>query len=522
MKINFKNHGLNNIKLNFRIIILSVLVSLIFSFFTSIEFLLNFSNDDSFFYIKTAYNFSSGYGSTFDTINATNGYHPLWFLMLSAYYFLLNLFVSFSPELFFRFTVLLICLICIATEIIIFKYFKIINPSNYLKQFYLSVPLFFTLVVIRDFGMETHVLCLLITAYLYFKSDELMTQKSRLKTKLFLLVFIFLTRIDFLMNVIPIIILADYLTSPAEAGKKYLIYSLITVFCTAFAYFTSNYIFFGNFSTITAKIKNSFPEIIFYKNFTDLFAPGTFTNQFVKSFYVAVTVIIFLLINLKKSFRDKFSKSDYFLFGLCISSLVFIISNLFFNHYTLKEWYVAFPAFICSLLMIRMINLFPRVYVFSLILFISVFIYYFIRTRIENYKWDSMYYYALDLKNNTNENDRIFMIDLSGIVGYFSERKIINGDGLVNNFEYWKYKTEGKIGDYLKENKVKYYSTYSTGKGNHEMRDSSGYLIDMCYSNKFGGYAYTFPREDLVLKSPYYYSHAVNSDKGFWYLFKLR
>lgn len=43
-----------------------------------------FLPDDAFYYFEIASNFSQGFGSTFDRVNPTNGYHPLWFLMLSA------------------------------------------------------------------------------------------------------------------------------------------------------------------------------------------------------------------------------------------------------------------------------------------------------------------------------------------------------------------------------------------------------------------------------------------------------
>src|SRR5438105_423385 len=37
-----------------------------------------FTRDDAYYYFKVAENISEGHGSTFDGINATNGYHPLW------------------------------------------------------------------------------------------------------------------------------------------------------------------------------------------------------------------------------------------------------------------------------------------------------------------------------------------------------------------------------------------------------------------------------------------------------------
>jgi|NGEPerStandDraft_6_1074524.scaffolds.fasta_scaffold29501_3 hypothetical protein len=38
--------------------------------------------DDAFYYFRVAHNIASGAGSTFDGIDLTNGYHPLWQLLL--------------------------------------------------------------------------------------------------------------------------------------------------------------------------------------------------------------------------------------------------------------------------------------------------------------------------------------------------------------------------------------------------------------------------------------------------------
>jgi hypothetical protein len=40
-----------------------------------------FTRDDAYYYFKVAQNISEGHGSTFDGINLTNGYHPLWMLV---------------------------------------------------------------------------------------------------------------------------------------------------------------------------------------------------------------------------------------------------------------------------------------------------------------------------------------------------------------------------------------------------------------------------------------------------------
>ena len=42
--------------------------------------------DDNYFYFQVAWNFVRGMGSTFNNIMPTNGYYPLWMLVLSLVY----------------------------------------------------------------------------------------------------------------------------------------------------------------------------------------------------------------------------------------------------------------------------------------------------------------------------------------------------------------------------------------------------------------------------------------------------
>ena len=48
--------------------------------------LLSLVEDDAFYYFKIARNAAHGHWFTFDTINKTNGFHPLWgFVCYSVY-----------------------------------------------------------------------------------------------------------------------------------------------------------------------------------------------------------------------------------------------------------------------------------------------------------------------------------------------------------------------------------------------------------------------------------------------------
>jgi hypothetical protein len=47
-----------------------------------------FTRDDAYYYFKVAQNITEGHGSTFDGINLTNGYHPLWMIVCIPIFFL--------------------------------------------------------------------------------------------------------------------------------------------------------------------------------------------------------------------------------------------------------------------------------------------------------------------------------------------------------------------------------------------------------------------------------------------------
>ncbi|MFH0859937.1 MAG: hypothetical protein V1921_01940 [Candidatus Altiarchaeota archaeon] len=46
--------------------------------------------DDAFYYFGIARNIASGNGVTFNGQHMTNGFHPLWALMITPFYFLME------------------------------------------------------------------------------------------------------------------------------------------------------------------------------------------------------------------------------------------------------------------------------------------------------------------------------------------------------------------------------------------------------------------------------------------------
>ncbi len=59
--------------------------------FDLINLIRDVNNDDSFYYFQIAYNLASGNFSTFDGgITQTNGYHPLWLLLITPFYWVFD------------------------------------------------------------------------------------------------------------------------------------------------------------------------------------------------------------------------------------------------------------------------------------------------------------------------------------------------------------------------------------------------------------------------------------------------
>ncbi len=103
--------------------ILLIVAVLAIQFYAAFSDAYNFPNnwfnrDDAYYYFKVAENIGLGHGSTFDGINPTNGYHPLW-LLICIPIFLLARFDLILP---LRILLIVISLLNIATGILLYRW----------------------------------------------------------------------------------------------------------------------------------------------------------------------------------------------------------------------------------------------------------------------------------------------------------------------------------------------------------------------------------------------------------------
>ena len=61
-------------------------------------------------------------------------------------------------------------------------------------------------------------------------------------------------------------------------------------------------------------------------------------------------------------------------------------------------------------------------------------------------------------------NSKIYQYDLSGHLNFFSKVPVINGDGLVNSFEYADLLFNNKLFDYLELNNICYFTDIRLNK----------------------------------------------------------
>ncbi|MGC1377304.1 MAG: hypothetical protein WA821_13825 [Anaerolineales bacterium] len=130
-----------------------------------------FTRDDAYYYFKVAQNITEGHGSSFDGINLTNGYHPLWMAICIPIFFL----ARFDLILPLRILLIVMAAISAATSVLLFRLLRKIipEPVAMLAASYWGLSTLIHNIVTQP-GMETGITALSIVLMLYLlqKFDE--------------------------------------------------------------------------------------------------------------------------------------------------------------------------------------------------------------------------------------------------------------------------------------------------------------------------------------------------------------
>lgn len=501
-------------KVNRILVLLLFIIFAVIIFLLPFKYLLHYSVDDSYFYIKTANNFANGLGSTFDTINKTNGYHPLWFLILVIYYFILNSFGFSSPEIVYRFTFLLAILLNFGSIYFLIKFYNNTFGEKYFSIFLFITPLLISFSLFHIIGLESQLLILLVSFYIYYSSKKSTSPMKENFIKGLILGLIMLTRLDMLFIIFPFLLVYELQTNRKKIlfNNHKILFPFIILPLIFYAGFEIiNYVNFSSLQTISSKILFKPNQFLLFKNIPNLLDLPI--NFVLLSINISAGILYYTYVKqnlLTFSKTSKFRIIEY----LYWSGNLFLLIHFCFNIGGVRLWYYAYPNLISLILISPIIfyNNFLKKFLISfsffvLLLFITLF-------RINYYNSDDAYNYARKIKEVVNKNENIYQVDYSGIIGFYSERNIINGDGLINSFEYYNYLLNNEINDYFKKVEIYYYSTFS-----YENSVDGIYFLDKLFHP--GNFTFKFPKEQIVLKERKIHGGIFRKKYGWFYLFKL-
>jgi hypothetical protein len=134
-----------------------------------------FTRDDAYYYFKVAQNVIEGHGSTFDGINPTNGYHPLWMLLCVPIFAL----ARFDLILPLRVLLVVMAALSTVTSILLFRLLKkpMGEPVAMLAAAYWGLDMYIHSIITQQ-GMETGIVALSVVALLYLMQN--LDQKQEL------------------------------------------------------------------------------------------------------------------------------------------------------------------------------------------------------------------------------------------------------------------------------------------------------------------------------------------------------
>ena len=95
----------------------------------------------------------------------------------------------------------------------------------------------------------------------------------------------------------------------------------------------------------------------------------------------------------------------------------------------------------------------------------------------------------------------------AGHFSFFSERDVINLDGLVNDFEYQEVLKNKKLNEYLKNNNVKYLSQHAIWKRDDVIRGEYDTLEFKLISHKYSAESdpvLLLKKNEVYRSAPYY------------------
>lgn len=469
-----------------------------FSFAIEYSIIHGITSDDSFYYFRIAQNIAMGFGSSFDRITTTNGYQPLVMVPLVFFYKIIS-----STDIFTPIYLMQLFLSFINLSAGILTYFLVlkITKGSKLAGIFTVTILFLNPVFISiNFkSLETNLYWFFLTFTLnYFYNNF----EKGLKSKDFLLglliAFSALSRLDgaFLIVAFAIVMLFK---KGWQFKQKFdrVFYTGLGFSVIFIPYMLFNQIVFGAIMPISGQAKifhnhravlsnvgsywsfdfllYEIKRFIFPIDFDSLLERGFGPLEKILVIICFICFILFIFYLWRNGFLNsvfsKFKPINFF--------WLFLLFH--YSYYTLYFWEYRFYYFMPQILMISIvigmfldivikkyskINIADNFYknlssklIFGMIILFYIFIGY---RQLNAVHGQTLVYLAGNWIAENVKGDPVMSSANAGILSYYSQKRIINLDGMVNNKELLDAFAKGDDDylEYLRKYKIEYICDY--------------------------------------------------------------
>lgn len=427
-----------------------------------IRWLARLFQDDAFFYLAIARNFASGRGSSFDGIHLTNGYHPLWMLLLSVLHHLVPL----RGGLGLRAVLLLDAALFVLAMLVMGSVLARAGLSAAAQR--CAVAIAVATLGFANFGLEAFVW---LAAFWSFAAAlwRLLDRPAPVATYLLAglsVVGCYLARSD---SVLFIVIMGGYVTLAlvAREGERSAGLALGFVWAPlvwiAVAQAAINRVTFGSAQTISSALKVGKPSLALEMlRADDGRSLQTALHRVVFLTVLGASVLAIALLVGRDWREETRNRWRRLLVAANVYVLLFCAAALLTLTEPPRTWYYTVPLSVLAVSGLSILEWRPRreisrarpVSFYVGTAAVGLLALGGLGAQVRSSPRENSLATAAWLESHTAPDTIAYVTDGSGIIGYFSQRRVIDGDGLVNTFHFKDCVEGRRIDEYLRENGV--------------------------------------------------------------------
>lgn len=446
---------------------------LVFVATADIERILSVIPDDAAYYFKIAENMARGAGETFDGLNRTNGYTPLWLYLLVPVYSVREA----SPETLCRVVLAVQVIMLVAAAALLYRWCTRFFPRRFVL---VGGALFLVFVFMSAVnGMDSALLVTLLSVLIVIGwKMEIAAPGPVGRDLLFGMVtgLVVLARLDMVFLPVAMCLLCfgrGMIRGEGRAGWmwKGVVIGTGTALIIV-PYLVRNHLVFGSMMPISGALKTTFPRVSL--------SSYAFSRMGIRDIAALLLAFGYLVRAVAGGLRGAKSgrgmrrednaAPEYFrttVTVLSVAVLLHFLHSVFFMRWGVFRWHFLFYTFVaCLVICEAAAHLFSRgllgrhraVYPVCAVMLVAFCCFVAVRRYVGGgvKSWVVASYRAAKWAEEHTDRKDIFAMKDAGNFGYFSRRSVISLDGVVNNTAYQDTIRAGALGEYLAERDVTY------------------------------------------------------------------